>query len=72
MRVAKITPNPFASDADSSDMRQYYHPDCMFETFKRVRAGTKVIESAADVEGIEICIVLSCYIIMQLVQRGAT
>uniref|UniRef100_A0A914UKU5 DNA ligase n=1 Tax=Plectus sambesii TaxID=2011161 RepID=A0A914UKU5_9BILA len=50
MRVAKITPNPFASDADSADMRQYFHAQCVFETFNRVRAGTKTIESAADVE----------------------
>lgn len=47
IRLAKIVPNPFGDDGD---MKQYYHTECLFETFKRVRANTKIIESADDIE----------------------
>ena len=32
-------------------MKQYYHPACIFETFKKARATTKVIEDPSDLEG---------------------
>ena len=39
LRIAKVTPSPFADDAE---MKNYHHPACIFETFKRARATTKV------------------------------
>ena len=32
-------------------MKHYHHPACIFETFKKARATTKVIEDASDLEG---------------------
>ena len=32
-------------------MKQWFHPDCMFETFVRARAATKKIEDPDDLEG---------------------
>ena len=32
-------------------MKQYFHPQCIFETFVRARATTKKIESPVDLEG---------------------
>ena len=48
-RIGKVTPNPFSDDG--GDMKVWYHVGCMFESFQRARAATKVIETAADVEG---------------------
>ena len=48
LRLAKVTPNPFG-DGDG-DMKQYFHPRCMFETFIRARATTKVIDDPDDIE----------------------
>jgi len=48
LRIGKVTANPFSSDGD---MKQWYHPDCIFETFKRARATTKKIEEPDDLEG---------------------
>ena len=31
----------------------FHHPECIFETFKRVRATTKVIEDPGDLDGWE-------------------
>lgn len=45
----QLTTNPFG-DGDG-DMKVYYHAKCMFETFARARATTKIIEEADDVEG---------------------
>ncbi len=50
IRLAKIVPNPFGDDGD---MKQYYHVECLFETFTRARANTKVIETADDIEEFE-------------------
>lgn len=36
---------------DGGDMKQWFHPACMFETFVRARATTKKIEDPDDVEG---------------------
>lgn len=49
LRIAKVVANPFSEDA--GDMKQWYHPACMFETFVRARATTKKIEDPDDVEG---------------------
>ena len=48
LRIAKVVANPFGSDG--GDMRQYYHPKCIFESFQRARATTAVIEGPGDVE----------------------
>ena len=49
LRIAKIVPNPFTESG--GDMKQYFHPQCIFETFVRARATTKKIESPEDLEG---------------------
>ena len=41
VRIAKITASPFSDDGE---MKNYHHPACMFETFKKARATTKIIE----------------------------
>ncbi|CAJ0607887.1 unnamed protein product [Cylicocyclus nassatus] len=54
MRLAKIIPNPFIQKPDGGpppDMKQYYHPHCLFEMFFKARANTKVIEGTDDIEG---------------------
>ena len=48
IRIAKITASPFSDDGE---MKQYHHPVCIFETFKKARATTKVIEDPSDLEG---------------------
>ncbi|WAR14439.1 DNLI3-like protein [Mya arenaria] len=49
LRIAKLVSNPFSEDA--GDMKQWFHPPCIFETFVRARATTKKIEDPDDVEG---------------------
>lgn len=49
LRIAKLVSNPFSEDA--GDMKQWFHPDCIFETFIRARATTKKIEEPDDLEG---------------------
>lgn len=49
LRIAKLVSNPFSEDA--GDMKQWFHPACIFETFVRARATTKKIEDPDDVEG---------------------
>ena len=41
VRIAKITASPFSDDGE---MKNYHHPACMFDTFKKARATTKIIE----------------------------
>ena len=48
IRIAKITASPFSDDGE---MKHYFHPACIFETFKKARATTKVIEDPSDLEG---------------------
>ena len=48
LRIAKLAANPFS---DSGEMKLYHHAKCIFETFKRARATTKIIEDPSDVEG---------------------
>ncbi|XP_035828474.1 DNA ligase 3 isoform X2 [Aplysia californica] len=49
LRIGKVTPNPFSEDG--GDMKQWFHPACIFETFVRARATTKKIEDPEDAEG---------------------
>ena len=41
MRIAKITSNPFNEEGE---MKNYHHPTCIFQTFLKARATTKIIE----------------------------
>ncbi len=50
LRIAKITASPFSDDGE---MKLYHHPACIFETFKRARATTKIIEDPGDLDGWE-------------------
>lgn len=34
-------------------MKLFHHPHCIFETFKRARATTKIIEEPGDIEGFD-------------------
>ncbi|XP_071147828.1 DNA ligase 3-like [Mytilus edulis] len=49
LRIGKVTTNPFSDEG--GDMKQWFHPNCMFETFKRARATTKKIEEGEDMDG---------------------
>lgn len=49
LRLGKVTPNPFSDDG--GEMKQWFHPSCLFETFLRARASTKKIEDPEDMEG---------------------
>ncbi|XP_013393552.1 DNA ligase 3 [Lingula anatina] len=51
-RIAKVVTNPFSDEG--GDMKQWYHPACIFETFQRARATTKIIEKIEDIEGHEV------------------
>ena len=48
LRIAKIVKNPFH---DEGDMKQYHHPQCLFDAFKRAKSTTKVIDDPGDIEG---------------------
>ena len=50
IRIAKITASPFSDDGE---MKNYHHPACIFETFKKARATTKIIEDPSDLDGWE-------------------
>lgn len=49
LRIAKMVPNPFSDNA--GDMKQYYHPSCLFDSFLKARANTLVVSSPEDLEG---------------------
>jgi hypothetical protein len=49
LRIGKVVANPFGDDG--GDMKQWFHPSCIFETFVRARATTKKIEEPDDMEG---------------------
>ena len=51
LRIAKIVKNHFTDG--EGDMKQFHHPECLFDAFKRCKATTKVIEDAGDIEGWE-------------------
>ena len=49
LRLAKLVPNRFSEGA--GDMKQYHHAACLFETFVRARAATKIIAETEDLDG---------------------
>ena len=49
LRLAKVVPN-FFHDGDG-EMKQYHHAECLFETFVKARAATKIIEELDDLQG---------------------
>ncbi|GAB1605965.1 DNA ligase 3 [Argonauta hians] len=51
LRIGKVVPNPFTDDG--GEMKQWYHPSCIFETFLRARPTTKIIEETEDMEGFQ-------------------
>jgi DNA ligase-3 len=52
VRLAKVVPNFFSSDGGSDDMmKQYHHIECLFDSFRRAKATTKIIESCDEIQG---------------------
>ncbi len=47
----QVVTNPFTDDG--GDMKQYFHPACIFETFLRARPTTKVILDTDDLENFD-------------------
>ncbi|VDO62948.1 unnamed protein product [Onchocerca flexuosa] len=48
----RMVPNPFTADTGNpTEMKNYFHADCLFETLTRCRATTKIIDSPDDIEG---------------------
>ncbi len=43
--------NSYFSSEGEGELKQYYHVKCLFETFVRARATTKIIETADEIEG---------------------
>lgn len=35
----------------TGEMKQWHHPKCIFETFERARATTKIIDSTDEIDG---------------------
>ncbi|KAK6104737.1 DNA ligase I ATP-dependent (dnl1) family protein [Brugia pahangi] len=55
LRMWRMVPNPFTADSGNpTEMKNYFHPDCLFETLIRCRATTKIIDSPDDIEGWDI------------------
>jgi len=50
LRMAKLVANAFDSEGNT-DMKMYYHVECLFDTFSRARSTTKTIESVDDIDG---------------------
>lgn len=48
VRLAKLVPDFFGGGDE--DMKQFYHIDCLFDSFKRARATTKIIESTDEIQ----------------------
>ena len=46
--LTQIVKSPFSDDGE---MKQFHHPECLFDAFKRARASTKVIDDPSDIEG---------------------
>ena len=49
LRIAKLTTNFFSDDG--GEMKQYFHPSCIFETFVKARATTKIIDDIEFLQG---------------------
>ncbi|XP_055381243.1 DNA ligase 3 [Condylostylus longicornis] len=48
LRIAKLVPNFFS---DEGLVKQWYHTNCLFESFKKARATTKKIDCIDDIDG---------------------
>ena len=48
LRLAKLAPSPYA---EGETMKSYFHASCLFDSFQRARATTKVIECSSDIQG---------------------
>ena len=53
IRLAKVVPNFFAGGDNDEEMKNYFHIECLFESFKRARASTKKIEAIDDIENVD-------------------
>lgn len=52
LRINKISEgNPF--HGGDGQMNSYFHAPCIFEQFKRARAGTKVLDNLSELQGME-------------------
>ncbi|PAA79582.1 hypothetical protein BOX15_Mlig020357g5, partial [Macrostomum lignano] len=51
LRLCKVAANPFSSEG--GEMKMWYHAGCLFSTFERARATTRVVESLDDLDGAE-------------------
>ena len=51
-RIGKVVSNPFGDDGGT--MKQWYHVQCIFDSFTRARSTTKKIERTDDLEGFDI------------------
>ena len=51
LRLAKVVNNPFTDEG--GEMKMYHHANCLFETFIRARATTKIIEEPEDIHGFD-------------------
>ena len=49
LRLVKVVPNPFSESEDN--MKSFFHAQCLFESFEKARATTKIIECSSDVDG---------------------
>jgi DNA ligase-3 len=49
LRLAKLVSNPYSSAG--GDMKQYHHPKCLFDSFVKARATTKIITEPDDIRG---------------------
>lgn len=52
LRIAKVVSNPFGDSGET--MNQWYHPKCIFNSFLRARATTRIIQSASDIYGYDV------------------
>ena len=49
VRLAKLVPNFFGGE-DDSELKQYHHIECLFDSFKRAKPKTRVIEASDDIQ----------------------
>ena len=48
LRLAKVAPSPYH---EGDTMKTYFHSKCLFESFQKARATTKVIDDSSDIDG---------------------
>ena len=48
LRMAKLAPSPYH---EGDTMKTYFHAKCLFDSFQKARATTKVIDCSSDIEG---------------------